>query len=87
MTLTTKHTLRDASESKQDKSCQTSFRKIVNASPTYGTETSGTNSLTGSTSEASLTGLNIRGPFPFTISKGIFIPERGVRMSENSITW
>ena len=65
----------------------TSFRKIVNASPTYGTESSGTNSLTCSTSAAVPRGLNMTGPLPFTMSKGIFIPDRGVRMSENKMTY
>lgn len=65
---------------------QTSFRKIVNASPTYGTDSSGMNSLTFSTSVAVLGGSNMTGPFPFMISKGMFIPESGVRISENKMT-
>ena len=67
-------------------SIQTSLRKIVNASPTYGTDSSGLNSLTSSTSTAVARGLKITGPLPFTMSKGMFIPERGVRMSENKMT-
>lgn len=74
---------RDAME---HRTSQTSFLKIVSASPTYGTESSGTNSLTWSTWEAVWIGSNMTGPLPFTISKGIFIPESGVRMSENKIT-
>lgn len=65
----------------------TSFLKIDNASPTYGTDSSGKNSLTLSTSAAVVGGSNMIGPFPFTMSKGIFIPVRGVRMSENKITY
>lgn len=67
-------------------SLPTSACNIVNASPTYGTDSSGTNSVTWSTSTAVLKGLCITGPFPFTMSNGIFIPGRGVRMSENNIT-
>jgi hypothetical protein len=66
---------------------RTSFRKIVKASPTYGTESSGTNSLTCSTSTAVHRGLCMTGPLPFTMSKGMFIPDRGVRMSENKMTY
>ena len=64
----------------------TSFLKIVSASPTYGTDSSGINSFTWSTWADVWIGSNITGPLPFTISKGIFIPESGVRMSENKIT-
>lgn len=64
----------------------TSFLRIVNASPTYGTNSSGTNSTTCATSADVRKGLNMIGPLPLTMSKGMFIPERGVRMSENSMT-
>lgn len=68
------------------KLCYTSFLKILNASPTYGTQSSGTNSLTLATSSAVCKGSNMTGPLPFMMSNGIFMPERGVRMSENRMT-
>lgn len=71
---------------KQHLDSQTSFRKIVNAFPTYGTDSSGSNSLTWSTSASVFIGSNMTGPLPLIMSKGIFIPERGVKMSENKMT-
>lgn len=64
----------------------TSSRKAVRAWPTYGTASAGTNSRTLATSAAVRIGLWMIGPLVFRISKGMFMPVNGVKMSENRIT-
>ena len=56
------------------------------APPTYGVSPSASRVPTAATSSSVRMGLEMTGPVPAMMSNGMFMPVRGVRMSENSTT-